>query len=122
MPKGVSAMNLPPIPPRCKYFAIENGVYKFDEWHFSIVTDDGIYLYHAVSALVKEPIKPRSLLWSRGYRPGYWRPLIAAVARCAWIDEAERVCIDGMIDNDQQDEPYETAIGNARLWKDWGEQ
>ena len=62
---------LPPPPPNCEYFRDDNGCIMFKSaygYHqnFYARLEDVMYEY-------------------------YWRGIVCAVARCAWLDEAERL-------------------------------
>jgi len=55
----------------------------------------------------------------------YWRPIIAAIARCAWLDEAERIHREVLSEKKAIVGWYEgtqAAFANAELWRKWGEE
>ena len=81
----------PPIPPNCESF----------------VSNGGLCL------LIPESEDGSEVCVSINQCDKAWRPIIAAVARCAWIDIA---------DNDQETEQkvYVEAMKNADAWKAWG--
>ncbi len=85
-------MNHPPIPPGCKYFVEKtNGV------------DDKIYV-----CFQHDPF----CAWPLIRADKYQRPIIAAVARCAWEDEAAKFAMDDL-------RRYECQK-NAEAWRIWG--
>ncbi len=69
-------------------------------------------------------------------RPQALRPIVAAVARCAWLDERDRnakLCDDTYVDSEHpcyglsQSAEHEaaweatkTCAKNAKAWKEWG--
>ncbi len=98
-------MNHPPIPPNCKYFEGQAFVLLSGEfWPISYAKDNS----------------------------KYWPPLIAAIARCGWLDEAERMDAERCALDSQSKTYYERtsalieaefkACDNAKAWKKWGER
>lgn len=87
-------MNHPPPPPDSPFFGYSNGRWFFDvSW-----AKEWFWLDKAVEDDV--------------------RPIIASVARCAWLDEAERL----MARHDFQNaRPWLDATMNAYAWRKWGE-
>ena len=56
-----------------------------------------------------------------------WRPIIAAVARCAWLDEAYKTkqWYDREKCSALKVEPFKAlgdALQNAHAWAEWGKQ
>ena len=51
----------------------------------------------------------------------YQRKIISAVARCAWLDEAERLRHDKVWLSDPWDMRTGRARENAEAWREWGE-
>ena len=94
-------MTHPLIPPECQWFFVETmekGSYGFE-------------------------------LYDRDYRDWWplsdidkienskeWRKIVAAVARCAWLEEAKRHEVEG--DYTKRNE----ANANAHAWAEWGRQ
>jgi hypothetical protein len=106
-------MNHPPIPPNCDYFKLE-----CDEWTFGL---PGV-----TTNVVPESNSAKDEHFARRLRP-----VIACVARCAWLDESERII--EVRRNMPNGEPYEycrkakalkeeayKASDNAEAWRKWG--
>ena len=93
-PVGCSSLtqrNYPPIPPNCELFKLKLvGVHTF---------------WMAGRAVWLDRVQPSE------------RPIIAAVARCAWTDEETKRTIECF----RIDEIRE-AFRNAEAWRVWGEQ
>ena len=86
-------MDHPPIPPNCKHF--DSGVHPY----FILDCGDEICLITTAR----------------------WRPIVAAVARCAWLDEAERIKKEFWTkDNVKICPEYNDAIINSEAWAAWG--
>lgn len=96
----------PPIPPNAEYFRYDNGD---EEWVFCVLIGPGE---------IRSLSLPTGGIFSR-----LWRPIIAAVARCAWMDEGRRRCaaldaIDGgSMTGVRHDNESES---NAEAWREWG--
>jgi len=86
-------MNHPPIPPNCLYFG-PNGTFTSP--------CSGIITLSAMRKILDTP----------------WIPIIAALARCAWLDEAVTRT------QEREDEGYDTYVPmchkNAAAWAEWG--
>ncbi len=108
----------PQIPPNCQYFKKSS---VLEGKFFEFVSDGG--------GLFSIPLNIKS---------SSWRPLIASVARCAWLDEVERLEkeLEAMCQrNISRYEVFnrspdiestgdlrvamETAESNAKAWKEW---
>ncbi len=103
--------NPPPIPPNCPYFVTDEdrpGMLWFHCKNFKISN------YEVAECLTIESDELQII-----------RPVVAAVARCAWLDEAYRVrrgrCLDTLVGVGQIGE-YKTAKENASAWRVWGLQ
>ena len=122
----------PPIPPNCKWFSEVNR----DHWHFSFDWHpalDGTLVFDLKQMTLFQqtrpvhyvvPIEPKFLY------------MIASIARCAWLDEAQRLAIVyeskhgefdtdyGYVDRDawlcHKCDNYEAACHNAEAWRLWG--
>jgi hypothetical protein len=106
-------MSHPPIPLNCPYFKYEpDGKYFFNQqpqWVFGIPSKGESEVFFTWWVFVD-----------------HLRPLIAAVARCAWLDQASRIeglntsatmsFYDGMVATESRD----IAIENAEAWRIWG--
>ncbi len=67
--------------------------------------------------------QPESTMYAKPN--AYWRPIIAAVARCAWLDEGARIQRDVLVDGKPTVGWYDKtqeAFANAEKWRDWGEE
>ena len=99
----------PPIPPNCPYF--EKGYFAFDSQN--ICSQDRCFIKMDEINLHPE-----------------WRPIISAVARCAWLDEYQKV--DKKYRERIPLEPTEEqgiliaeagmVFSNADAWAEWGKQ
>ncbi len=100
-------MTMPPIPPNCPHFEVQkNGAILF----WTVLEKDLDIGDRCIP--VRFSIK-RDVM--------YWRPVIAAVARCAWLDEARKTTIDDEVAGKKIGE-WEDAVNNAEAWRAWGEQ
>lgn len=102
-------MSHPPIPPGCEFFM------------------DGGFI--APSALFRHEHTICRIEGDLDRNPR-WRKLIAAVARCAWMDEAERLqelmreikAKIGVSQFQELDDAHTRAMQNAAAWAEWGRQ
>lgn len=102
----------PPVPPNCPYFAKDG-----EDWLFRAPNHwSGVVLASGVE---------EGLVWTDEHLNG-WRPIIAAVARCAWLDEAAK--LNGYIAESGEDTSgyidhlFKRAdmLKNAQAWREWG--
>ncbi len=85
----------PPIPPNSDYFVkVGNGDYLFQ-------VNPKLSVHTRVSIAVYDT-------------PECWRPIIAAVARCAWMDEAAKIY--------GKEPKHYTCLKNSEEWRIWGEK
>jgi hypothetical protein len=114
-------MTHPPIPPNCKYFEEVEGECQFHIRFskFEYTNPDSQFIF-----CILEDAGPME------------RPIIAAVARCAWLDEAEKFNAEfynlcDLEDGNQEqlerglhldDVLIPGAYGNAKAWAEWGKQ
>ena len=101
-------MSPPPIPHYCQYFikAGSDGV-----WHFLPAR-----LGNGSANLGTE-----SVTWSVDGDFGWMRGIIAAVARCAWLDEAAKLdMLDAGELVEMDTDPVGDARDNADAWAKWG--
>ena len=95
----------PPIPPNCPYFERIPGARKLDGWLFRFQNEGMDF----------------TLCDIEGFYDGHedWlkanRPIIAAVARCAWLDEE----LNRMKERRRLDSLDECRT-NAHAWAKWG--
>lgn len=106
-------MSHPLIPPDCRYFTGE----FFDppptsQW------DEGSG-HPAIMTTAPIALNPED-----GLVLDMWRPVIAAVARCAWLDEAEKYPDKFMKygDHPHNENKRQEALFRADEWKKWGEE
>lgn len=95
-------MNHPPIPPHCPYFCTEDdrpGMLWFHCENFKISN------YEVACCLTIHTDELQVI-----------RPVVAAVARCAWLDYARIIRTLG-----QADFTKDAAL-HAEAWRLWGEQ
>lgn len=124
----------PPIPPNCRYFER-----AYDLWGFRNSWEQDWSANHSILVLLTEDNQKH---WVTQYGTANlqtWRPIIAAVARCAWLDEHKRVNAEwemfgisvrsGAIDNkgsaakmEAYYQAYEASLENAEAWRVWGQQ
>lgn len=122
MPKK---LNHPPIPPKCDFF----------QKRYFEKTKDGTWIF----SVWNSSMEPLDIDFTA---PGFnfkspWKQIIAAVARCAWLDEAARLALAAIkekyvsgywTDYSHEEmlaelEPqYPIAIDNAAAWRAWGEK
>lgn len=101
----------PPIPPNCPYFEVE----AFEAHDLNRVY---FVLPHGAGQ------------WRVGFPEPERNRIIAAVARCAWLDEAERLrrlwrvkALEGNVQAaDSAESNARGADKAAELWKKWGQQ
>jgi hypothetical protein len=98
---------IPPVPPNSEFFVKDEGrIFFKGPWH-----SRGVQL----PGLGSQAFDDKDL---------GWRKIIAAVARCAWTDEAR----SWQITEAQRGETtggilyIGTCFNNAELWRKWGEQ
>jgi hypothetical protein len=107
-------MKLPPIPPNCPYF----------EQH---ANDGGEVVWWFISGYLQ---KTSHACGAKGdpietYDDKHERGIVAAVARCAWLDEAKRLQMlpdYSYLSNRQRIPGWSAAHANAEAWRLWGEQ
>ncbi len=99
--------NFPSIPPNCYLFRSGKNAKLNDETWFI------------------PPCKPFDTPTSGGSSFQYisiddfqWRPIIAAVARCAWFDFAVENRVPQV--SEEMDNEFQIALMNAEAWRVWG--
>lgn len=99
----------PPIPPNCNFFLERpDGTIEFR-------TTDIPNVHNLANLGMKH--------WDDD-RYSYWRPIIAAISRCGWLDEASRLYPSGgdfRKDLDSANK-YDVAKENAEARERWGEE
>ncbi len=96
-------MNHPPIPPNSPYFRESSE--GNNDWHFVLLISAGEERWFDLDDM-------------KGALASIWRPVIAAVACCAWRDEDDRIL---------REEPRIGNLVSIRkcedafdAWRDWG--
>lgn len=95
-------MNHPPAPPNCAQFkSFDYECSHFETFENGFDADE----QYVVTPLECPPLR--------------LRPIIACVARCAWLDECWRLASG---DERRWNREAEIARDNAEAWRLWGEQ
>ena len=107
-PEDLAEMTHPPIPPNCPLFVAGA---------FELFDGDGcIFMVLLDWPLPEDTVTKRQ----NQHELEIYRPIIAAVARCAWLDEAERLRHDKVWLSDPWDMRTGRARENAEAWREWG--
>ncbi len=105
-------MSHPPIPPNCPYFELPR--------------DGGPVVFWYTLPPSKPDPDTMDLIGyplDNSYSP--WHPIIAAVARCAWLDEAQRRVHGGEYSKYRLSHHVlkeSECMENIELWRVWGGQ
>lgn len=97
-------MEHPPIPPNCPYFRDSDG------WHLLILISAGEERWFDLSDM-------------NGPLAIIWRPVIAAVARCAWLDVHEEARNNNWAcewTHNERGELISKYQVNTESWRVWG--
>ncbi len=98
----MEAASHPPIPPNCLYFVQDE-----NEWLFRAPN-------HWRGVLLSDTLCEEG--WTHEHRDA-WRPIIACIARCAWLDEGLNQ--SAKVSTSRQ-EYGDYCYNLAECWREWG--